>query len=459
MLGYETLTVRAEDSTRDRDQVVGICNDPTSTAQVFVADVNILNTGVNMHKCWYTGMFLNWHMGAQNMLQIIGRLMRMGQKGKVHWYLLKNAGSYHDAVERMLVERWLWQLSAESGLPRWLKGSLGEICVCEIMKTYWLAPFNRYTWIVEKDMTGADMNYHSERVIAAGHVFSIIAKLVLSIDPQDVEAQEWWLSHLKYLTNSALDFAKSSKTGKATILAAWLTLPVDELRAKFFTKFETVVAKLKKSDHDETAQLHKNIEMLEAAQKEREKGNIVDACEEIIGGGLASEDDDFYQDLISNMPPREDTGELEKPGSPATMERRRAKRARQVEEIEEAESARLAEIERKKDQSKVSKDIKGKGWAIDLTESEDKVNDKSEELSEIEDDLLGENPLSLNEGFASLTSTRGHGEANVAESPQKKRKITLKTVSKSTPATLPGKKGEFSVRGAKRGSVQRGCLS
>lgn len=121
-------------------------NDPESDLEIFVANVNTMATGVNMHHCCSKGAFLNWHLNAKTMFQIVGRLVRISQKDQVIFHLLKVQHSYHDNIERLCITKWATQLSAEIGLADWLTDDFRECCVFETIKT--------------RQLEGHDMEYY-----------------------------------------------------------------------------------------------------------------------------------------------------------------------------------------------------------------------------------------------------------------------------------------------------------
>lgn len=118
--GFNVGTVRSSDKQAHRTKVIAEWNDPDSDLEIFVANVNTMATGVNMHHCCSKGAFINWHLNAKTMLQIVGRLVRIGQKHQVIFHLLKVKNSYHDNMERLCTTKWATQLSAEIGLADWL---------------------------------------------------------------------------------------------------------------------------------------------------------------------------------------------------------------------------------------------------------------------------------------------------------------------------------------------------
>lgn len=103
--------------------------------------------------------------------------------------MLKTPNTYHDNIERMVTAKWIVTTSTQSALPEWLEFELLEICLCEIHKSIWHTPFNRYAWIIEKELSGSSMDYHGTHIRLLGHIFSMIARCLLTC-PED--QQQFW---------------------------------------------------------------------------------------------------------------------------------------------------------------------------------------------------------------------------------------------------------------------------
>ncbi|KAL3608890.1 hypothetical protein FPOAC2_03901 [Fusarium poae] len=116
--GFDCRTIPPENNQAFKDQNIHEWNDPYSSAQVFVANINTMSVGVNMHHCCFTGIFINWHLNMKTNWQCCGRLIRIGQKEKVEWIFLKMKTLYHDNFERLAVSKWAPQRSAEIELPK-----------------------------------------------------------------------------------------------------------------------------------------------------------------------------------------------------------------------------------------------------------------------------------------------------------------------------------------------------
>ncbi|UKZ89720.1 uncharacterized protein TrAFT101_004760 [Trichoderma asperellum] len=129
MAGINTLTVRPSE-------------------EVFIANISIMSAGLNLHTACCKGLLVNMHFSAKTILQMHGRLNRLGQTKAVKWHNLK--------------------LSAEANLPSWITGSLREAVLFELMKAYFNHPFNRYAWVVTYDLDGIKMDYYTEAIIKLG---------------------------------------------------------------------------------------------------------------------------------------------------------------------------------------------------------------------------------------------------------------------------------------------------
>ncbi|UZP40138.1 hypothetical protein NXS19_007954 [Fusarium pseudograminearum] len=157
--GYTAITIRTSDIPAARQEVIEKWNDPESDLDVFVGNFNTLNIGVKLHSACHLGIFLNWHLDPTTMEKNFRRLDGPDQREAVQWFLLKQADSYQDNVERLLVQNWIVTSSSKCGLPLWMDNEILEISLCEVMKSLWHQPFNRYAWLVEHEYSQFEMSY------------------------------------------------------------------------------------------------------------------------------------------------------------------------------------------------------------------------------------------------------------------------------------------------------------
>ncbi|KAF5575347.1 snf2 family helicase [Fusarium pseudoanthophilum] len=83
--GFDIVTIRPSTKQSEKDEILEAWNNPHSGLQVFVANINNLNAGINMHECCHRGIFISWRLNMKVNMQCTGRLVRIGQKKKVVW--------------------------------------------------------------------------------------------------------------------------------------------------------------------------------------------------------------------------------------------------------------------------------------------------------------------------------------------------------------------------------------
>ncbi|KAM0263140.1 hypothetical protein ACHAQJ_001293 [Trichoderma viride] len=240
MAGFHTLTVRSTDKPSAKIEAVRLFSDPTSEAQVFIANINIMCTGVNLHTACCKGVLVNMHFNAKTILQIHGRLNRLGQKNAVKWHNLKIKNSFHDHQERVLLTKWSRQLSAETSLPYWFSGALRELVLFELMKAYMNHPFNRYAWVVIYDRDGPKMEYYTKEVVKLGHACSALAKLVMKTD-----REQYWTENDQFLMVALIAMVEDITLSE---LETWLTCGEQVLRRNMEEKLERFVTTIKANE-------------------------------------------------------------------------------------------------------------------------------------------------------------------------------------------------------------------
>lgn len=78
MAGFYTLTIRSTDKQGFKIEALQLFTDATSQAQILVANINIMATGVNLHDACRIGVIVSQHFNPKTNLQIYGRLNRLG---------------------------------------------------------------------------------------------------------------------------------------------------------------------------------------------------------------------------------------------------------------------------------------------------------------------------------------------------------------------------------------------
>ncbi|KZZ99752.1 snf2 family helicase [Beauveria brongniartii RCEF 3172] len=177
--GFNVNTVRSGDNPSLRAEQMRGFVEAVSDVEVFIANIHVMATGVNLHPQCYTGYTVNWHYNCSIMRQVHSRLDRLGQKRQVEWFTIKARGSFHDLQERNCMTKATVLLSADAAIPNWLTAAMRDVVLWEILKSYWRSPFNRFAWVLAKELSDDEFDMHGEGTVRLGHLISLLAKLLL----------------------------------------------------------------------------------------------------------------------------------------------------------------------------------------------------------------------------------------------------------------------------------------
>ncbi|KAH7207268.1 hypothetical protein DER44DRAFT_810851 [Fusarium oxysporum] len=175
-----------------------------SGLEILVANVDTKVRDVNAHTDCTKGLLLNWTLEPERMLKIINNMGSTNQKKQSIFHMLKVADTYHDVIERICCTKW--------------------ICIFELIKSTWHQQFNRYAWMVAYDLKGHDFEYHDPEWCQLGHVFSIVAKLML----HHPENKDFWVESMPIFMELCFHFKDAFD--KSDGLECRLSLTPKEMR-------------------------------------------------------------------------------------------------------------------------------------------------------------------------------------------------------------------------------------
>ncbi|OAQ76887.1 hypothetical protein VFPFJ_10424 [Purpureocillium lilacinum] len=188
LLSLRVNTCRAKDRAHDTLKQVREFNDPDSGSQVFIANMSMLSTGVNLHTCCHLGITVSFAQNANLMRQVHYLLHRLGQTKPVTWHAIKAIDSFHDHQELHCVAKLASQLAAELDLQTGFGDGIEEVIVFECMRAYYHHSFNRLAWVLLKPSDPTGFRYYADNTIKLGHALSIIAKMAISTEGKEHRA-------------------------------------------------------------------------------------------------------------------------------------------------------------------------------------------------------------------------------------------------------------------------------
>lgn len=133
--------------------------------------------------------------------------------------------TYHDYQERDCLARWVNQASAECALPVTISGDLRELILYEAIKSRWNTGFNRYIWIVLRDMSVPMWDLHLPSTQVVGLFCTLVTRMVLKymLEPNGLE---FWDAATDLLSSAVVEVHQDEE----------LTI---EKMSEYITKFES----------------------------------------------------------------------------------------------------------------------------------------------------------------------------------------------------------------------------
>ena len=142
--------------------------------------------GLNLHKCCCRGLIMQYPWNWPSILQVIGRLFRIGGEKKVDWTILHVTGTMYDVAEDKMNRKFCEQLRLESQIPSFVKGlRMQRMIAYEIIRLTFGQPFNRFAWVMNPPEKVQDYDSKLNRVL--GNIFSTIVSEVTN-QPEDADS-------------------------------------------------------------------------------------------------------------------------------------------------------------------------------------------------------------------------------------------------------------------------------
>ncbi|KAF5627416.1 hypothetical protein F52700_8341 [Fusarium sp. NRRL 52700] len=252
--GFNVGSIRSSDTCEEQVKIIEQWKNKASGLGILVANLDTKVRDINVHTDCTKGLLLNWTLEPERMLKIINNMSGTSQKGKPIFHKVKVVDTYHDVIERVCCTKWAMQLSKDIKLPEWMTGVIREICIFELIKSTWHQEFNRYAWVVAHDLKGLDFEYHDPKWRQLGHVFSIVAKLVLH-HPGD---KELWVESMPNLVELCFHFNDAFDV--SDFLGHRLSLTLNEMRTSFLPIFKGIKSARAAVDDEEASERRERLQ-------------------------------------------------------------------------------------------------------------------------------------------------------------------------------------------------------
>lgn len=176
LLGLQVDNIRAAHKADERYAIIRKFNDPNSEVDVLVTNIRIASAGIDLQGACCRGFLMCWPWNANTLMQILGRLVRIGQARFVEWKLYTIGGTIFEKHEGIMWRKYSRQLAAESAVQG-ITGDIGILVMYEIIRVLFNQPYNRYSFEVLVD---AELgSFSTTPIIKRGKALSLIARYAL----------------------------------------------------------------------------------------------------------------------------------------------------------------------------------------------------------------------------------------------------------------------------------------
>ncbi|KAI0096179.1 hypothetical protein F4776DRAFT_669584 [Hypoxylon sp. NC0597] len=146
MFGWNVASIRSDHTMHERNRMVADFNNPDSQVDILVTSMELSAFGLNLHKACNKGIVVQWPWSANHLIQILGRLPRIGQARVVEWIIFTVPGTMYDRMETIVWSKYIRQLAVESKISEMVHGVLAEIAGYSILYNMFDMPHHRYLW-------------------------------------------------------------------------------------------------------------------------------------------------------------------------------------------------------------------------------------------------------------------------------------------------------------------------
>jgi hypothetical protein len=159
MFGWKVASIGSDHSVAERNAYIDQFNDPDTDIQILLTSMDLSAYGLNLHKACCKGIIVQWPWNANHLLQILGRLPRIGQKRVVEWVIFHMSGTIYDKMQTIIWSKYIKQLAVESKIPKDVHGVWANIAAHGVIHRLFNLPFNRWLWdktAFQLDVVGYD---------------------------------------------------------------------------------------------------------------------------------------------------------------------------------------------------------------------------------------------------------------------------------------------------------------
>ncbi|XXG99537.1 hypothetical protein Hte_005876 [Hypoxylon texense] len=142
--GFKTISIRSDHTMITRTRKIADFNDPSTEIDVLVTSMELSAFGLNLHKSCNKGIVVQYPWSANHLMQILGRLPRIGQARVVEWVIYHVSNTLYDRMQTIIYSKYVRQLAVESRIDDSVRSVVAEIAAYSVLFNLFNMATHRY---------------------------------------------------------------------------------------------------------------------------------------------------------------------------------------------------------------------------------------------------------------------------------------------------------------------------
>ncbi len=126
ILAYASLgvaSIRASHTSNERDYIVSLFNAADNDLDVLIINQSLSMVGLNLHHQCHIGIMAQYLWNYWGLIQVWGRIARMGQSKLVTWYVLVTEGTYSMVMENKMCRKIVPEIVFSGRISSWIRSA------------------------------------------------------------------------------------------------------------------------------------------------------------------------------------------------------------------------------------------------------------------------------------------------------------------------------------------------
>ncbi|KAI3316762.1 hypothetical protein HD806DRAFT_516838 [Xylariaceae sp. AK1471] len=207
MMGWNVLSIRSDHPVPERSRIIAKFNDPKNASQILSTSMDLSAYGLNMHPSCCKGIVTQWCWSANQLIQILGRLTRIGQKRSVEWVIYNMPGTMYHRMQTTIFSKYVHQLAVEAKIPKTVRGYAATLAGYSLIQKLFNMP--HHLALCDRSILDLDTCWLDEldRTQRTAKFFGMVGeKLLAEAQPDPKQEKVDWQAYTDLMERGIADF-------------------------------------------------------------------------------------------------------------------------------------------------------------------------------------------------------------------------------------------------------------